>query len=150
MANLDEIIDEMRATVAAMGTSRDPGQTFLSVGDGTESWDEASPRNQEAFVIERESGPLIVIAFGEPGSARLQANVVLRLGHHASGTELERERWAARDIERIQDVLSMRAWTVNGVDAVFEQGASTDRSNAQWWVSELVFRVVYTRELFTS
>lgn len=142
MATLALILAEFRTAVAAVNTTRFPTVPFLEAAT-----DEAF-RNPPLYTKERflvEPGALSrTAAFGKAGLRMNESEVRVLLGHPPVDPSATTVDYIAADGERLADILEDRTWSTSGVDGVFFESRTIERADANWVVSALTYRVLYT------
>lgn len=81
--------------------------------------------------------------FGVLGEKESAFYMVVRLGHAPFGTTWSRELYRTADVERVVDVLEAYAWDAGVMSVLFERD-EVDKRRANWWITELWFKVVFT------
>lgn len=148
MATIQEIVGEFRTAVAGIATTRAPAKTFLAV---PEKGPTMTPKAGADQFHVMGNGQATSQWFGQTGTKQDEATVVVQLLHAPFKDEPAREGFLQRDIERVRDILEMRAWSTSGVQAVFFSGpVTTVRQETGWRETQLTFRVVYTGTVATS
>lgn len=84
--------------------------------------------------------------FGVHGDKEGQFMMVLRLGHSPFGIDKDREGTRVDDITRLADILEQAAWP-SGVFTVLFEKEESDKRAANWWITEMFFKVVYAGTL---
>lgn len=146
MASIDQVLAEFRAAVAAVATSRDATKNFLE-HKTNDPFEDSSIAGADGFALSvLDLGS--TSSFGLDRTAEMEARIVLMLGHAPYKIDSRREELLARDVERLTDVFEHRAWTTPGIVACFyEPPYQSDKARANWWLTGLTFRVLYTRTI---
>lgn len=87
--------------------------------------------------------------FGQSQTKEEEFRLVVRLGHAPASTDKQREEWRAHDRERIVDIFENHAWP-SGTMAVFYERSVCNKERANWWLTEIVFRVMFRGAVLTS
>lgn len=139
-----------RARLATLATSRDATVLFKE-HTGNQPFDKTPLSRTEAFEV-TEEGKAITSAFGRTGVKEEEMRMVVTLGHNPSGKDYQREDYISRDQDRIIDIIEAGAWCPAGVEAVFlAEPPITDKLlNPNYWITTIVFRVVFASAIETS
>lgn len=147
MATGADIMTEARSVIAAMSSSRLAGSLFKPHTNGWPFSQKPASASDAFHVV--AAGQRTTEAFGSVGTKEDELMLQVLLGHAPLAKETDRENYVARDVERIRDVLEMRTWTAS-VEACFFEDVSTDRSDPNWWITTLTFRVRYSGSIATQ
>lgn len=134
------IMSSARAYIATLAPSRDASRLFLEHTTNT-PFEDSPVAGADGFEVV-EDRPILTQGFGT-GAKEGQFHMVVKVGHSPFTTDKLRERDVANDIERLADLLEFHTWPT-GTMAVFFEEAATDKQRANWWISTLKFRVLYT------
>lgn len=138
--SIKDILVAARGKIATIATSRDVAVSYLE-HKTNQPFDAAPIAARDGFeVVSRE--PILTSAWGLTGEKEGQFKMVVRLGHAAFNTDKERENLVAEDVERISDLLESFAFPLGTQIVLFEK-AVTDKTKANWWLTEMFFSVVY-------
>lgn len=130
------------AKVATIATSRDDAEYYIHHSTN-QPFEKAPASKRDGFeIVAREIE--LTGAFGILGEKEGQFLMVVRLGHSPRGTDPTREGNLAHDITRIADILEAYGAWPTGTQLVLYKEAKTDKRNANWWITEMMFQVVYT------
>lgn len=135
------ILEACRAKVKTVPTSRNALEMFLEHTTGVPF--ETSPiSKRDGFeVVGRDFD--ILSGFGRAGESEKEFYMVVRLGHAPFSSDDTRESLVARDVHRLAEILEGHLWPV-GLQAIWYDRFTIDRTRANWWLTEVWFRVVYT------
>lgn len=145
MATPATILAEFKLAVDAITLVRDPTKTWVAAPSSPK--DPTSPAPKDSFFCSLSalrSGP----QFGRSGSKQNEMDVLVELNHAPIGDLNVIEAHVAAEMERVFEVLETRTWSTSGVEAVFlEPPARSNRVSATSFISELLFRVIYTGDI---
>ena len=147
LTTLKDILVSGRAKVATVAISRSASATFKEHLTNTPF--ETSPlAGIDGFELvarneEQTQG------FGITGAREWQAEMVLKLGHAPYEADDAREEWRVEDMERLADILEAHTWPT-GTMLVLQRSVSVNKTDPNWWITELVFFVVWLGALRTS
>lgn len=149
VSTIKSILDVARAAVEAVPTSRDATVNFLRHVTN-EPFDSCPAAGGDGFEIIAKNEKLIQ-GFGENKTKEGEFEMVVRLGHSPYDTDENREDLVREDVARLGDLLEAgaQAWP-SGLSAIWFTSALTDKRQANWWMTEITFRVVYTGDVRTS
>lgn len=148
MATVAQIFTEIRSVIASMAPTDGLVANFLE--HLTNDPFPSSPLSgAHGFHVESDRLEHIQ-AFGRTGDKECELFARVLLGHAPYGVEGVMDNNVSRDIERIADVLSMRAWSTAGVQAVWFESQNINKDDPNWWISTLSFRIIFTGAISTS
>lgn len=147
MTTLTEVLQSARAKLAATPTSRDAAVMFLEHTSNL-PFEDSPAAGADGFEVVAENMEQTA-GMGVYGSREWSGSLVVKLGHSPFTTDDEREEFLSDDLERITDLLEAHTWPTDVMLVLF-QSVTTEKGNANWWVSRLVFRLVYVGALRTS
>lgn len=136
-----DIIVAARGKLAATPTSRDAAANFKE-HKTNQAFKKSPMSGADGFEVTGKETTL-TNAFGVFSEKETQLKMLVTLGHAPYGTDEERENFRQRDIARVSDLLEAFAFPA-GTSVVLFETESCDKNNDNWWVSELVFKVVFT------
>ena len=138
MTTLQAIVEAARTAVAAI--SSEDGQGLFREHKTNEPFDAAPIGGNNGFevVVRNEK---LTGGFGQYLQREYQFDMVVRLGLLPGGTEPTRETNRTEDLEVVVDKLEWTAWPV-GTHLVILEKVETDKTNPNWWIAELTFKVV--------
>ncbi len=141
MATQAQILAEFRTAMADLTCTRS-GAAFVE-HPNDEQFTQAPQFSDEAFIVKagKHSHGL---AFGVAGTRVNELEVNVGLGHPPLDYAESTVDHIAEDRGRVSDILEHRTWTTSGIEAVFYEDSTEQRTNPAWVVSTLRFRVVYT------
>lgn len=140
LTTLAKIVGSCRKKLASVATSRDPSQTFRE-HTTNHPFDGSALRGADGFDVTTRN-ELQQQGFGLTAVREWEASMVVRLAHAPFNTEPVRQDWLTEDVERVVDLLESHVWP-SGTMLVLHTGTSSSRNEANVWVTELVFRVVW-------
>lgn len=137
---LDLILTAARGKMATIATTRDASVNFKE--HVTNMPFVASPiAGADGFEVVSED-PRLTGGFGVFMEEEEQFKMVVRLGHAPYAVDKDRENYRERDRKRVADILEAFAWP-EGTHLVLYENCIIDKTQANWWVTSLNFRVVY-------
>lgn len=145
--NPSAIVSAAVSLLSFMGTSRDDSENFI--------WHESNLPFEKAPVAGRDGYEVVMRSFkalyGFTGQGQKEAEfrMVVRLGHAPHGTDSNREAWRMEDIERIIDLFEAHAWPA-GTQVVLSDGDEVNKTDPNWWLTEIFFKVVYIGDVRTE
>lgn len=142
---LSAVLQSARAKVATIATSRDP---LVMFAEHTSNLPLEEAPVADTFEVVAEK-PRQSAGAGLYGAREWATDMVVKLNHSAYDTQDNREENLADDIERLVDLLESHAWP-DGTMTVLHQSTDTEKANANWWVTRLVFQLVWVGDLRTS
>lgn len=150
MASPATIMAEMRTAIAALATSRDAA-VFFKPHQTNDPFEDSALAGYDGFEVTASPEFNFTSAFGVSEQREIDADFIVRVGHSPFHADEARENIRRYDIEKIADILENRTWLTGGVQAVwFRPPAPVDKSDPNWWITTLTFRVVYTGAKISS
>lgn len=142
-----DLLVAARAKLAATATSRSSSEHFLE--HKTAQPFEKSPISKRDGFECVSQDEILIQGFGIDGDKEGQFTLLVKLGHAPFGTDDERENYRAQDVARIADLFERHVWPV-GTSAVWYERSEAVKETANWWITRLYFRIVYTGAIETS
>lgn len=142
-----DIIIAARAKLATMAPSRDASSFFIE-HKTNQPFEKTPISKRDGFEIVAINKRLTT-AFGTTGIKEEEIHLIVKLGHAPFAKDYEREENMSRDIDRISDVFEGYAWP-SGVEAVWFDNAVIDKTEPSWWVTQIIFRVLFNSAIETA
>lgn len=140
------ILTAARTLIAAQQTTRDSSLYFIAHVTN-QPFNKAPISKREGFeIVARESTH--IGGFGIHNEKEGQFLMVLKVGTPPFSTDATRENLVQSDASRLSDSLEAIEWYPSGLQSVFFESQETDKSEPNWWVTELRFRVVYFSAIY--
>lgn len=140
MATVKDILQNLCTYLATIPTTRDPTK-FWQRYTGAIPF-RAAPNTASEF-FDLEPKPAVPGHFyGVPGVKEQRMELVLVLAVSPAAADPDREYTAVQDAEYIQDALEL-GWATTGLEYCQLLETNLDRNNAQRWLVELKFEIIY-------
>lgn len=133
-----------RAKLAAVVVSRSVSDLFLE-HKTSQPFEKSPISKRDGFEIVAQD-IVLLSGFGVTGQKEGQFTMTVKLGHAPFGTDDERENYRMLDITRISDIFEAYAWP-DGIQACWYEREEVNKDQANWWVTKLFFRFVYTGDI---
>jgi hypothetical protein len=142
----EQIVATAAVKLAAMAPTRAANEFFLEHDGNTRFEDDPKSKRDGFEIVEREytQGQ----GFGFTGQAERQFYMVVRLGHAPVGKARTREANRMADVERIVDVFEHQPWPTGTLLVLYER-SEVNKDKANWWITEVLFKVVYVGDIRT-
>lgn len=144
---LTAVLQSARAKLATIAPSRDVAALFLEHTSNM-PFEDSPVAGADGFEVVSEAMTQTSGA-GLYGVREWSGRLVIKLGHSPYDTDDNREENRSDDLERVVDILEAHAWP-DGTQLVLFESEAVEKGNASWWVTRLVFKLVYIGELRLS
>lgn len=137
---LDLILTDARTKLASIPTTRDAAVNFKEHVTNV-PFITAPIAGADGFEVTHENARATG-GFGVYQEEEEEFRLIVKLGHAPFATDKDRENYVARDRKRVADLLEHHTWP-EGTHVVLYENSVTDKSQANWWVTSIFFKVVY-------
>lgn len=142
VTTIQAVLTKVRTTIAALSLARTATEKWIPY-DASLPFRQAPASKREHFQVTAVRSQ-INHAYGHNNIKEQEFQIVIELGHAPFGKDNARGDWIAGDANKIVDTLEAQDWFLPGMMGVFyvPQSANTDKTNPNWWITELTFRCI--------